>query len=331
LLRTLRPDADFATVEDAVAEIRRGRMVVVVDDEERENEGDLVMAAERCQPEHVAFMRQHGSGVVCVPMSAERLQALDLPQMVERNEAPLGTAFAVSVDARSGITTGISAADRALTIRLIADPRTAAHDLARPGHVFPLRARPGGVLERAGQTEAAVDLCAIAGLTPVGVICEITNDDGSMARLPALRRFARRHGLALIRVRDLVGHRLTRESLVQRIASSPLATRYGDFTAHRYRARFGSDAEHLALTIGDVGGREVFTQLHDECVNGDTFGAVACECRDQMESALRRIAAEGRGVFVYLRRGDRAGRLIGAEILRDLGVRRSDRVRLASA
>ena len=305
--RLFSPRAPFTSIEDAVEEVRRGRMVIVLDDEERENEGDLVMAAQLCRPEDVAFIRRHASGVVCVPMSSERADALDLPPMVARNEARLGTAFTVSVDAREGITTGISAADRARTIRVLADPGTRPADLVKPGHVFPLRSREGGVLVRAGQTEAAVDLCTFAGLEPVGVICEITNPDGTMARLPELRRFARKHGLRIITVRDLISHRMEREKLVERVASSRFPTAYGDFTIHGYRARYArTEAEHVALTMGDVAsGEPVLVRVHSECLSGDTLGSLRCDCGDQLQVALARIAEEGRGVLLYLRQEGR--------------------------
>ena len=303
----LAPAGPFATVDEAIADIRRGKMVIVVDDEDRENEGDLTMAAELASPEAVAFIRKYASGVICVPMTAERLDELDLPQMVSRNEARLGTAFTVSVDAREGVTTGISAADRARTIRMLADPATRPHDLVKPGHTFPLRAREGGVLVRAGQTEAAVDLCRLAGLAPVGVICEITNPDGSMARMPELRRFAKRHGLRLITVKDLIAHRMAGEKLVERIATAKLPTEYGEFTVHGYRARVGNtEAEHVALTIGDVAdGEPVLVRVDSECLTGHVFGSQRCDCREQLEAALTRIAKEGRGVFLYLRQEGR--------------------------
>ena len=297
----------FATIEDAVEEVKRGRMVIVVDDEDRENEGDLTMAAERIDAEAVAFIRKHASGVICVPMTTERLDQLDIPQMVMRNEARLGTAFTVSVDAREGVTTGISAADRACTIRVLADPTTAPQDLVKPGHIFPLRAREGGVLVRAGQTEAAVDLCRLAGLAPVGVICEITNADGSMARLPDLKRFAKRHDLKLITVKDLIAYRMAREQLVERVAQAKLPTDYGEFTVHGYRARIGNtEAEHVALTMGDVAtGEPVLVRVDSECLTGHVFGSQRCDCREQLEAALARIAKEGRGVFLYLRQEGR--------------------------
>ncbi len=305
--RAVAPEPPFTTVDQAIGEIARGRMVIVVDDEDRENEGDLTMAAELCTPEDVAFIRKYASGVICVPMVAERLEQLDLPQMVARNEARLGTAFTVSVDAREGITTGISAADRARTIRVLANANSTAADLVKPGHIFPLRAREGGVLVRAGQTEAGVDLCRLAGLQPVAVICEITNPDGSMSRLPELKRFAKRHDLRVITVKDLIAHRMAREHLVERVASANLPTGYGEFTIHGYRARFGNtEAEHVALTMGDVAsGEPVLVRVHSECLTGDIFGSKRCDCGEQMDAALERIAKEGRGVFLYLRQEGR--------------------------
>ena len=305
--RAVKPEPPFATVDEAISEIAAGKMVIVVDDEDRENEGDLTMAAELCTPADVAFIRKYASGVICVPMINERLDQLDLPQMVTRNEARLGTAFTVSVDAREDITTGISAADRARTIRILADPNSTAADLVKPGHVFPLQAREGGVLVRAGQTEAAVDLCRLAKLQPVGVICEITNDDGSMARLPELKSFAKRHGLRMITVKDLIAYRMAREQLVERVATAKLPTEFGEFTVHGYRARFGTtEAEHVALTMGDVAnGEPVLVRVESECLTGHAFGSWRCDCQDQLRASLTRIAEEGRGVFLYLRQEGR--------------------------
>ena len=306
-LAVVSPPPPFCTVDEAIAEIRRGRMIVVLDDEDRENEGDLVMAAEDCDAADVGFIRRYASGVVCVPMTPERLEQLDLPQMVARNEARLSTAFTVSVDAREGITTGISAADRARTIQVLADPASTAADLVKPGHVFPLRGREGGVLVRAGQTEAAVDLCRMAGKQPVGVICEITNTDGSMSRLPQLRRFAKRHGLRMITVKQLVAHRMGRERLVERVASARLPLALGEFTVHGYRAHYGqTEAEHAAVTLGDLSTPEpVLVRVHSECLTGDVFGSLRCDCGEQIGKALEQIAAEGRGVLVYLRQEGR--------------------------
>src|ERR671935_1546396 len=299
-----RRAAPFATIDEAILDLQRGRMVIVVDDEDRENEGDITVAAQFCTSEQVAFMRKHCSGVICVALAPERIAQLDLPPMVSRNEARLGTAFTVSVDAREGVSTGISAADRARTIRVLADPRARPADLVRPGHVFPLRSREGGVLVRAGQTEAAVDLCRLAGLEPVGVICEVTNPDGSMARLPALRRFARTHQIRIVTVKDLIAHRMARERLIEKVALAKLPSKFGDFTIHGYRAAIGG--EHVALVLGDVStGGPVLVRVHDECLTGDTFGSFRCDCGDQLDAALDRIAKEGRGVLLYLRQEGR--------------------------
>jgi 3,4-dihydroxy 2-butanone 4-phosphate synthase/GTP cyclohydrolase II len=305
--RAVVPQPPFTTIDEAVADISKGRMVIVVDDEDRENEGDLTMAAESVTAEDVAFIRKYASGVICVPMTADRLGELDIPQMVERNEARLGTAFTVSVDAREDITTGISAVDRAHTIRVLADPTSTAASLVKPGHIFPLRAREGGVLVRAGQTEAGVDLCRLAGREPVAVICEITNPDGSMARLPELKRFAKRHGLRMITVKELIAHRMAREQLVERVASAMLPTEFGEFTVHGYRAKVGNiEAEHVALTMGDVAnGDPVLVRVESECLTGHAFLSVRCDCADQLRASLKAIAAEGRGVFLYLRQEGR--------------------------
>jgi 3,4-dihydroxy 2-butanone 4-phosphate synthase/GTP cyclohydrolase II len=297
----------FASIDDALLDIRDGRMVIVLDDDGRENEGDLIMAAEACSEADVAFMRRYGSGVICVPLTPERLEALALPQMVLRNEARLGTAFSVSVDARSGVSTGISAADRSRTIRLLADPDRGATDLVRPGHIFPLEGREGGVLVRAGHTEAAIDLCRMAGRRPAAVICEISNDDGSMQRLPELTAFARQHRLKMITVKDLIVYRMAREQMVERVATAKLPTAHGEFTVFGYRARYGAtEAEHAALVMGDIaGGEPVLVRVHSECLTGDVFGSYRCDCGEQVDAALEAIALEGRGVLVYLRQEGR--------------------------
>jgi len=288
-------------IERAVGDLAAARAVVVVDDEDRENEGDLVVAAAKITPELMAFIVRHTSGVVCVPMEGVHLDRLGLPPMTVVNEDRKHTAYAVSVDARHGLGTGISAADRASTARLLADPATGPHDLTRPGHVFPLRAVDGGVLRRPGHTEAAVDLTRLAGLAPVGVIAEIVSDDGSMARLPELRRFADEHDLALVSIADLAAHRRRSETLVERVAESRLPTRHGPFLALGFRDTVDS-VEHIALVRGDLGdGQNVLVRVHSECLTGDVLGSLRCDCGPQLDAALGIIAAEGRGVVVYLR------------------------------
>jgi 3,4-dihydroxy 2-butanone 4-phosphate synthase / GTP cyclohydrolase II len=300
----------FGTVEQAVADIRAGKLVIVADDEGRENEGDLIGAAERVGPEMINFMATHGRGLICLTLTPERCQALGLPQMAEQNTESHETAFTVSVDAatRFGVTTGISAADRAMTITVAIDPATTPSDLRRPGHVFPLRARPGGVLQRVGQTEASVDLARLAGLYPAGVICEILNPDGTMARRQELEAFARRHGLTFISVAQLVEYRLAKERLVHRVADARLPTPFGEFRIIGYRNDVDA-AEHVALVHGDVAGqRGVLVRMHSKCLTGDVFGSARCDCGWQLHSAMRMIADGGRGVIVYL---DQEGRGIG--------------------
>jgi 3,4-dihydroxy 2-butanone 4-phosphate synthase/GTP cyclohydrolase II len=300
----------FGTVEEAIREIAAGRLVIVADDESRENEGDLIAAAEKVTPEVIDFLAAHARGLVCLTLTPDRCRALALPQMVDHNTEAHETAFTVSVDAaaRFGVTTGISAADRAKTIQVAIDPATAPGDLRRPGHVFPLQARPGGVLQRVGQTEASVDLARLAGLYPAGVICEILNPDGTMARRPELEQFARRHGITFITVAQIVAHRLRHERLVHRVAEARLPTPYGEFAVIGYRNDVDS-AEHVALVYGEVAGqREVLVRMHSRCLTGDVFGSSRCDCGWQLQTALRVIAAEGRGVVVYL---DQEGRGIG--------------------
>jgi 3,4-dihydroxy 2-butanone 4-phosphate synthase/GTP cyclohydrolase II len=291
-------------VEAAVADIRAGRFVVVLDDETRENEGDLIMAAEHVTPQAMAFMVRHGSGIVCLPMTEADLQRLELPQMWSANRESMGTAFTVSVDAR-GTGTGVSAEARAKTVRVAVDPASGPDDLVRPGHVFPLRARVGGVLRRPGHTEAAVDLAQLAGLRPAGVLCEIVNDDGSMARLPELRTFAQAHGLRLLRIADLVAYRRARERSVRRVAEAQLPTRHGTFRLVAFESVNGPQPQ-VALVMGDVAdGRPVLVRMHSECLTGDVFGSLRCDCGEQLEAALAAVAAEGRGVVCYLRQEGR--------------------------
>jgi 3,4-dihydroxy 2-butanone 4-phosphate synthase/GTP cyclohydrolase II len=288
-------------IERAVADIAAGRMVIVVDDEDRENEGDLVMAASRATPEAMAFIIKHTSGVVCVPMTGEDLDRLKLPPMTFINEDRKGTAYSVSVDARDGVTTGISASDRARTSRVLADTATEPHEITRPGHIFPLRAVEGGVLRRPGHTEAAVDLARMAGLSPAGVIAEIVNDDGSMARLPELAVFAREHDLALVSIADLIAYRRRNETHVERVADTRLPTRHGAFRAVGYRSRIDG-AEIIALVAGDIGdGVNVLVRVHSECLTGDVFGSERCDCGPQLDAALDAVQGEGRGVVLYVR------------------------------
>ncbi|PYM63471.1 MAG: bifunctional 3,4-dihydroxy-2-butanone-4-phosphate synthase/GTP cyclohydrolase II, partial [Candidatus Rokuibacteriota bacterium] len=295
----------FATIEEAIADIRQGRMLVVVDDEDRENEGDLVMAADRVTPEAVNFMARHGRGLICAPMTGARLDELSISMMVADNTAPMGTAFTVTVDAKRGVSTGTSAYDRALTVRALVEPATRSDDLARPGHILPLRSMPGGVLRRAGHTEAAVDLARLAGCYPAGVICEVMDEDGRMARLPELLALAREHGLRIITIKDLIRYRIQKDKLVRRAAATVLPTAYGSFTAIAYETTV-DDRVVLALVMGEPGGQEpVLVRMHSECLTGDVFRSQRCDCGDQLGKALAIIAGEGRGVLVYLRQEGR--------------------------
>jgi 3,4-dihydroxy 2-butanone 4-phosphate synthase / GTP cyclohydrolase II len=292
----------FAKIEDAIAAVARGKMVIVVDDADRENEGDLIMAAEKATAEHIAFFVRHTSGVICAPMLGERLDQLEIPLMVRSSTDSLSTAFTVSVDyVKSDTSTGISAADRAATIRALADPASQPRDFARPGHIFPLRYHVGGVLKRAGHTEAAVDLARLAGLQPAGVLCEIVNSDGTMARLPNLRQFADEHGLLLISIADLISYRRRHERLVRRVAEAPIPTPFGVFTAVGYETEFDGH-QHIALVRGSPQGKEnVLVRMHSECLTGDVFASLRCDCGTQMHDAMRKIAEAGEGVLVYIR------------------------------
>lgn len=296
----MRNGVDFATIEEALEEFKAGRMVVVVDDEDRENEGDLTMAAQFVSPGAVNFMALHGRGLICLSLTEERAGVLRLHPMARENQSRFGTAFTVSIEARQGVTTGISAADRAHTIQVAIDPSSSPQDLVRPGHVFPLVARPGGVLTRAGQTEAAVDLARLAGLIPAGVICEIMNEDGTMARVPDLVKYCQRHDLKMITVADLIKYRRRTEKLVRQVAAARLPTRFGDFMAYGYESLLDGE-QHLAIVKGDVAGKEnVLVRVHSECLTGDVFHSQRCDCGDQLEAAIDAIEEEGLGVILYL-------------------------------
>jgi 3,4-dihydroxy 2-butanone 4-phosphate synthase / GTP cyclohydrolase II len=347
MARRLEEVGSIALVERALADIRKGKMVVLTDDEDRENEGDLVMAAEKVTPAAINFMATHGRGLICLSLTDDRIRQLSLPLMVHDNTSPFGTAFTVSIEAARGVSTGISAADRARTIQAAVAPGAKPGDLVRPGHVFPLRAREGGVLVRTGQTEGSVDLARLAGLAPAGVICEVMNSDGTMARRPELQRFARRHRLPLLSVADLIRYRLQRDRLVRRVSSALIdRAGQGSWQAHAYSSDVDS-AVHVAMVKGDVTGpKPVLTRVHRACPVGDLFGSAACDCGRQLEAAFAAIAAAGRGVLIYLRRDEPAaqalscthqaearsasaddrGRLrefgIGAQMLKDLGLRR---------
>ena len=294
-----REAVTFASVEEAVEEIRQGRQIVLVDDEDRENEGDLAMAAEKITPEAINFMAKHGRGLICVALTEERCDELALPLMTPVNTSNYGTAFCESIDARRGTTTGISAPDRATTVLAAIDSATRPTDLARPGHVFPLRARRGGVLVRAGQTEASVDLARIAGLTPAGVICEIMHDDGTMARLPQLAEFCRAHGLKLLTVAELIRYRMRNERYVRRVAEAALPTRYGEFRMIAYASEVDRE-QHIALVRGELSGAPPLVRVHSHCLTGDVFASTQCDCHEIIERSLEAIVAENRGVFVYL-------------------------------
>jgi 3,4-dihydroxy 2-butanone 4-phosphate synthase / GTP cyclohydrolase II len=299
----------FSSIEEAIEDVAAGRMVIVVDDADRENEGDFVMAAEKATPEAINFMVTHGRGIVCLPTTAERLDELHVPLMVSKNNESHGTAFAVSIDIQGRTTTGTSAFDRAATVRAVADPTLDPADVRMPGHVFPLRAQEGGVLRRAGHTEAAVDLARLAGLYPAGVLCEVLHPDGSMARLPELVRVAREHGLKLISIADLIQYRRRREKLVHRVAEATIPTPYGEFRAVAFESELDA-MTHVALVMGDIGeGRDLLVRVHSECLTGDVFGSLRCDCGDQLDSALAIVAAEERGVVLYLRGHE--GRAIG--------------------
>ena len=298
----------FATIAEAIEDIRQGKMVVVVDDPNRENEGDLTMAAQFVTPEAINFMAKEGRGLICLALTPERCDELGLDLMAAKNESAFSTAFTISIEARSGVSTGISAADRARTIQVAIDPQASPRELVQPGHVFPLKAKPGGVLERVGQTEAAVDLARLAGLNPSGVICEIMNDDGTMARVPDLTSYCQRHGLKMVSVADLVAYRRRHEKLIERVVATRLPTGFGDFTAVGYRSLV-DNKHHVALVKGEVSGCEdVLVRVHSECLTGDVFHSLRCDCGEQLESALSMIESEGAGVLLYL---SQEGRGIG--------------------
>lgn len=293
------------SIEEAIEEIKKGDPIIIVDDENRENEGDLAIAAEKVTPEVINFMASQARGLICLAITGQRLDELHIPMMVNENTSRFTTAFAVSIDAKNGITTGISAADRATTVKVVIDPNTKPEDIVRPGHIFPLRAREGGVLVRAGHTEAIVDLARLAGLYPAGVICEVMNDDGTMARLPELEAMAEKYGFNIVSIADLITYRRRHEKLVRRIAEAKLPTKYGEFRAIAYRSDV-DPGEHIALVMGDIlTPQPVLARIHSECLTGDVFGSLRCDCGEQMALALEMIAKEGRGVFLYMRQEGR--------------------------
>jgi 3,4-dihydroxy 2-butanone 4-phosphate synthase/GTP cyclohydrolase II len=291
----------FSPIKDLIAAIGRGEMVIMVDDADRENEGDLIMAAEEATPQKVGFMLRHTSGIICLPIIGERLDELQVPMMVERNTDIRRTAFTIAIDAAVGTTTGISAADRVRTIQTVLDPASRPEDLARPGHLYPLRYEPGGVLRRTGHTEAAVDLARLAGMYPAGVLAEVMNDDGTVARLPELERFAKEHEILIGTIADLIAYRRREEKLVERVVDARMPTRHGTFRAVGYRSLV-DDRQHVALIVGEIGdGEAVLTRVHSECLTGDVFGSLRCDCGEQLDAAIARVAEEGRGVVLYIR------------------------------
>ena len=301
----------FNTIDEAIDDIAKSKMVILVDDEDRENEGDLFIAAEKVTPEAINFMARHGRGLICLSLVPGRVEELELSMMTDDNTSPFGTAFTVSIEAKKGVTTGISAADRAKTIQTAIDPKTRPEDLARPGHIFPLKARPGGVLQRAGQTEGSVDLARLAGLYPAGVICEIMNDDGTMARVPELMEFAKKHNLKIVTIKDLIKYRMSTESFVKRLATVKLPTKYGkEFTAIAYTNDIDNNV-HIALVKGEIKpGDEILVRVHSQCLTGDVFGSERCDCGEQLHKAMEMVKKEGKGVILYMKQEGRGIGLI---------------------